>query len=292
MTYVEHEKLIKALEEKVKEGPPETGFAEPYFKRCWALIKKIGPSFKETNYPNRTERDARWKKFQSAVDELKSQQKRWEAVSEKIYAELLALLEKARPVGPSMADLIGPAPGSETASDTDSHQEEAKASLHQSKRAQLDAWSAACDEALTRFMEAKSQLSHSHFKVVSAKLAELRKQNQKAWNDYKEAGRVKAEERKSGQIDGNSPWRKKQEWYKAKLTDSLANDEALLSNKKGALASFQKTLKATQDPAVVKRNLTWIADCEEIIVALETNIASLKTQITEVEKQLTLEKPI
>ncbi len=291
MTYVEHEKLIKALEERVKDGPPATGFAEPYFKRCWALIKKIGPSFKETNYPNRQERDARWKRFQSAVDDLKAQQKKWEIISEKTQAEILVLIEKGRPIGPSMSDLIGPNPDEVVSSKAKVGPEVSPENPALSKRAQLDACSAACDIALASFMEAKSQLSHSHFKVVSAKLAEVRKQLQKAWDDYKEVGRSRSEERKTGQADENSPWRKKQEWYLSKLKDSLANEEALLANKQGALAGFQKTLKSSKDEEKVKRTKVWIADCEEIIPVLEASVESIKTQIADVEKQLSLEKP-
>jgi hypothetical protein len=291
MTYVEHEKLIKSLEEKVKEGPPSTGFAEPYFKRCWALIKKIGPSFKETLYPNRPEREARWKRFQSAVDTLKDQQKQWEAVSEKTQLALLELIEKGRPIGYSMGDLLGPTPGAVPSPAVETGSEANPASLSLSKREQLDALTAACDAALARFMEAKGQLSHSDFKVVSAKLADVRKQLQRAWDEYKKIGRSRAEERKTGQADENSPWRKKQVKYLNKLKDSLANEEALLSNKQGALASFQKELKTTKDAAVITRNKTWIADCEEIIPQLETSIASFKTQIAAVEKQLSLQQP-
>ncbi|MFA5263548.1 MAG: hypothetical protein WC378_06950 [Opitutaceae bacterium] len=292
MNHAEHDQLIKDLEIKVKEGPPLTGFSEPYFKRCWALIKRIGPAFKETHYPNRASKDSAWNRFQNAVEDLKSQQKQWEAMSEKTQVELLKLIENARPLGPTMADLMPPKTEAEAEPGLDSIQEGFKAPPALGKRAQLDACSAACDSALAAFMEAKSRLSHAHFKIVSAKLSEVRKQISKTWNSFNRENLTKAGERKIGREDKNSPWRQKQEGYQRKLADALSNDEACLSSKKGALASFQKTLLSTTDENELKRIRTWIADCEEIIAALETNIQSLKSRLSNTEKQLSPESPV
>ena len=85
---------------------------------------------------------------------------------------------------------------------------------------------------------------------------------------------------------------KKQEWFKNKLVDALANDEACLDSKKGALTSFQKLLPITTDEAQMKRIQVWITESEETIQELELNIQNIKAKLAEVEQQLEVGKSV
>ncbi len=274
MQYAEHEKLIKALELKVKEGLPATGFTDAYFKAAWVLIKKIGPSFKETNYPKRPLRDAAWKSFQAAVDILKAQQSDWELATDKLQAELLEQIEKARPNDLTMAELMGlkaPPIASLT-------EEELKVPPAQRRKNHLDACTVACDAALKAFMDVKTQLSHAQYRVISAKLAEVRQQIQKGWNDFRREGKASAEERKAEREDPHSDYNKKLRRHLRTLTDALANDEACLDSKKGAITSFEKLLKTVKDPAELTRLQSLITEAQTACAELETNIAGLKAR--------------
>lgn len=319
MDHLAHEKLIAALAAKLAEPVPPEGFKAPYFQAAWALIKKIGPTFKIATYPKRSGRDAAWTKFQTAVEELKRRQKVWEARSTELQAEVLAAIERSRPPGVSMAQLLAPAPTAKTAAParatvpvaptapaakapsasapgpavataTPAPAAEAPLTERARRRAELMACATAAAEALRTFNAVKHQLSHAHFQVVSRELREVRAQVDAAWARFKTER--SAPTATGGARGRAAAWRKVVAARQRKLAAAIENDEACLSSKQQAVDGFRKLLTQTAAEKERARLQGWIEKESAAIAELEQNLAALRARLAAAEQQLAAAAPV
>jgi hypothetical protein len=290
MLHAEHSALINDLVKKVEAGPATPGFPGPHFQSCWALIKRIGPSFREVRYPNSKVRDASWGRFQTTVSTLKLQQSAWEDGSKKLLASLLERIEAATPAL-SMAELCGPATGTgeppvaEPAPDPEAPANEAPLSPAARRKARLQHCDNECKEILALFMKSKGSLTPLNYKTLSDAIRGLRQAVQAEWETFKDEARAHGERlavRAAEKAEKAAKPRKapvKRPPARKQLDALLREEQIRLDHLRGELPKLEAVVASSQDEARVARTQVWIRESREQIAELEASVGKLKTQI-------------
>jgi len=249
MQHEKHSALILEFETRVQAGPPKEGFLGSYFQGCWALVKRIGPAFKVTDYRNQQDRDQAWRRFDKALGKMKQQQAKWEASSAELETQVTTLISQAYPP----ADVCALAP--------------------ELRQAALLASSEAQKKALESFMALREQLGHEQYKRLSAKLRNLKKALRLAWDSFK------ADHPRHRAAKEASTRRKRAELLDEQDREQLRNDLALLDTKIQASQRFERLLAESKDPSEKAKLTRWISDTKEIIAELRKQIDKLEQRV-------------
>lgn len=292
MQHKEHVSLIKELENMVRGGPAAGSFHAAYFQSCWALIKRIGPNFKDTPYPTRKERDASFGHFQTQVNHVKEQQAAFEKSSAAVAKELLDALEKARPPVLTMADIEGFA-SSRLGKPDQAPGEEEEESVEE-PAVTLREHSELCNKILNTFMERRPLLSPADYKRVSEALRGVRQEIQAAFDTRKTEQRRRREERlAAAAAAGQDPadWRMKQERFGKKIKGFIQRDEDCLARETDVLEGLRKSVAGEKDPARLHRlqglEEASVKNLEMIRAELQRN----REVLANVERQLAKAQP-
>lgn len=279
--------LIDRLAKLVEAGPAKPQAPAPHFQAAWALIKRIGPSFREVHHKDPKVREANWSRFQKAVEKLKAEQVIWEDTSLKIKVDLLQRLEAAAPAL-TMAELAGATIAPADNTPLSAEEEEAQKLTPAARRmARLKQCSDDCNTVLSAFMAVKASLVPAHYKEISDTLRSVRQAVQKEWDSFK----VKAREHTAKIADAKS--KPKEEKPKAKthslkkLEHLLAEEQYLHEHKLSEIVTLRKAHAQATTPEQAARTLSWITASEQVVVQLESSIASLRELIAAAQNSTT-----
>lgn len=262
MDHTRHSALIDELGRIVREEPAPGQHPWPHIQECWALIKQIGPVFKDTQYPHPKAREAAWSRFQQAVSTLKEFQTLCENRSAETRTLVLDLLKRARPESDqafSQARALG-----------DSLHSVEDAPFQRKQR--LDGHDKAHAEALQIFNERKWQFTPAHYKACSDKLSETKQELRDAWKAFRLDGRaarkakVKPAPRKTAPVSDG-------------IQIALEDEKARLDSRRSVLAGLEKILPAISNPTKKKQTERWCEECRQDIALLQESIAKLEASI-------------
>jgi len=266
MDHTRHSALIDELARIAREEPAPGQHPWPHIQECWALIKQIGPVFKDTEYPHPKAREAAWARFQKAVSTLKEFQTLCENRSAETRTRVLDLLKKAKPESDqafSQARALG-----------DSLHSVEDAPFQRKQR--LDAHSLAHTEALSLFNDSKWQFTPAHYKACSEKLRETKQELGKAWEAFRLEGRAARQAKAQAK-----PAPRKPTPVAGGINVALEDEKARLDNRRVVLAGLEKILPAITNPAKTKQTLRWCEECRQDIALLEESIARLQASAPE-----------
>jgi len=264
MDHTRHSALIDELGRIVREEPAPGQHPWPHIQECWALIKQIGPVFKDTQYPHPKAREAAWSRFQKAVSTLKEFQTLCENRSAETRTQILDLLKRARPESDqafSQARALG-----------DSLHSVEDAPFQRKQR--LDGHDKAHAEALELLNGKKWQLTPAHYKACSDKLSEIKQELRDAWKAFRQESRSARQAREKQKP---KPTPRQSTPVAGGINVALEDEKARLDNRRTVLAGLEKILPAISNPVKTKQTLRWCEECRQDIALLEESIAKLQS---------------
>jgi hypothetical protein len=271
------------------------------WREVWTDIKATGAAFKQVKFPDRTDREQAWQRFQAAIDNVKTEQTRQREQRERAAADssghldhIRALVSDAAPDDGLWRVVLGLCTGGislivETALDAVlGRSDEVYADLHRR--------SALLREAGQYLSANKNEMRGADKATAFGAIQEGRQRLDSDWAQWKEAIReakaarhqdyLERQARREERDAKRRAWRDNQNAYIARLEDALERLEGARDRRQAHLRDLEEKRAEAWSDGFRDRVDGWISEEESNISDIEDKMRSVADKLEEAKGKL------